>query len=345
MLWEQPFVNDEIWLRVRRVLIDRLDATGLTLSAAALHEGLAEERRLGLRMLAQASDELGANWAATLQGEHFLGAGARRFQLRLPFILAFGASYAEALMDLAPPVHPERADAIRFLSALFNLGIVIIDGITDDPARFGDVAAIFGDRDQKILLTGRPSDAAGASDTSAEMTVLQQLVARYFAGVGRLSRESDPVHLDRLGMILANAYAAQMATAAGADRSDDGRAKSVIPFLVAPTLLEMVLDAVDAPPLTAIGTAVGEGFWRVDDLVDFSRDRLGGEANLVATRLGPVREREPAGADLLQTDLVEQVAAEAVAHFEAALIHALDEGLSAERLRRWITLYTLDWLQ
>jgi hypothetical protein len=343
LLWHDQFVNDEIWLRVRRVLIGRLQASGLALDNEQLSKGLAAQQALGCRELQAMAAELGNGWAAALQSETFLGPAGRRFQLRLPYIVAFGAGYAGVLLALVPGRLSQHS-AVRGLSALFNLGIVLVDTIMDDPERFGRFEAIFRPTDLKARLAGvKPSSAPSTSATS-EMSVLGQLIDAFFEGVQRLAAGSEPSCLTALGSALSAAYAGQLRSI-GAVRDEAAvRAKSVAPFLVAPSLIGLAQSDEDPRQLIAIGTHVGEAFWRIDDLVDFCQDQHRGDPNILALRASSCPDAGPIGISLLETDLLERTATEAVSHFEEALALVTEEA-GRLRLRHWLALYALDWLR
>lgn len=344
MLWDQTLINDEIWLRVRRVLIDELERAGFELDPLALRDRFGEERQKGRTLLAEAGEDVGPDWVESLAGEQFLGAGARRFQLRLPLILAFGGSYAEALTAMTPELPESQARRLRRLSALFNLGIVLVDAIMDDPERFGDVRPLLGSG-AGPTDAGRhaPGDTA-AAPSSPELATLGRLVDRFFAGVAALGGGRRGPERERLDKLLTEAYASQLASVASPERPERARAKSVNPFLVAPALVDIALDPGRDLPLQAIALDIGEGFWRIDDLIDAARDFRIGEPNLLAARLGPCGQAR-LSVDLLQSELIEEVAREAIGHFAAAIGLASDNGLDSGPLRGWITTYACDWLR
>ena len=350
MRWQERFVNDELWLRSRRVLLAGLREVGLDSPYEAHRQFLSEQHAIGSALLTRLPEWIGSACAAELGHETFLGARRSRFSRRLPFILAFMAEYGRWLALLAPPATAHEHE-VSDLAALFNLGIVLVDQIADDPARRDDIRQLFGTgRLERLMVDPAASrelrDRAGVFATP-ELRVLAAIVAAFFGGVARIAGENSVPELrDTFADAIGRACAAQIAVASGVREATTLRAKSVTPFVIPPVLTLLAADMAAASSLIELGEHVGEIFWRVDDLVDAVRDFVGGDGNVLLLR-SHAGGNGNGLASVLEGVAIEAIAREAAAHARAALalLDGAGDGMVRRRAARWLEMYIVDWMR
>jgi hypothetical protein len=345
--WHRRFLHDELWLRSRRLLIARLRDLGLDSDFEEYQSFFEGQQRAGSRLLAGLGKLIGAERAAEIGAETFLGARNRRFLHRLPFILGFMAEYVEWL-TLLSPVEPSKRTFVTELSALFNLGIVLVDHIGDEPQGRAELETLLGDTPLERLHgdPSAPGDMARdvTSLPSAELRVLSAIVTTFFDGLRQLNvNTSDGRLVEKLLEAISAAQSAQLAVAGGSRRPDLLRAKSVTPFIVPPALVTLVSMADPHDDLFALGERIGEVFWRVDDLLDVGRDHFAAEGNLLLSRAGVVSNCSLAA--ILENGHIEGVAREIEEHAHA-VIRSLDNRAAVrEKACRWLEMYIIDWMR
>jgi hypothetical protein len=301
---------------------------------------------VGNEMLDRLGSLIGDAAAAEIAVETFLGPRHQHFSHRQPFILAFMREYADWIGDLTQADVGMRR-SVADLSALFNLGIVLVDQIGDDPAGRAALAPIFAYGRLECVprragrLTGDPP-----SSVAPELRVLTDIVGAFFEGVDRLdASRTRPEARARLLRVLADSYAGQFAVADGARTLSHLRAKSVLPFGVTPALAALAAPEPEYD-LPAIGEAVGEVFWRVDDLLDLGRDHAVGDGNVLLDRAGIAPRRGGRRLEaLLEDGYIDGIASEIAAHVRA-VVELLERRPDVRvKATRWLEMYILDWMR
>jgi hypothetical protein len=233
---------------------------------------------------------------------------------RVRSALAFGAATAELLMA---PVEEDRRDAVSILSAIFNLGIGLVDGVCDEDAGVGLRLLNLIDlgnmpetarhrRPRGWLRVELPAEL----ESTPSVSFAADVVETFFATLHAVFPGDSWSYLrGQVGDQLAAALAAERSSLAAAlGRQPPGElvgysyATSVVPFEIVGTLA-----ASEHAPAAA--RFLGEAMWRIDDLVDLCDDAQTGALNailLTATDAG-----RSALEGLLASDHIARVAAEA----------------------------------
>lgn len=234
---------------------------------------------------------------------------------RVRSALAFGAATAGLLMS---PRHAERhPGSIGLLSAIFNLGIGLVDGVCDEDADAGlrllalidlgnVVEAARLPRPRGWLRVHLPADL----ESDASVSFAADIVETFFATLhATFPGESWSYLRGRVGDQLAVALEAERSSLgfSFADATRDqltqySYATSVLPFEIVGTLTQGGHSA-------AAAQLLGEAMWRIDDLVDLCDDARTGALNAVLLdATGTGRE---ALEGLLATDHIAHAAAHA----------------------------------
>jgi hypothetical protein len=245
---------------------------------------------------------------------------------RVRSALAFGAATAALLMS---PRQPEGCpDSIELLSAIFNLGIGLIDGVCDE-----DLDA--GLRLLELLELGNVADAAAArqprprgwlrvrlpAELESDPTVsfAADVVETFFATLHATYPGDSWMHLRRrVGDQLAAALDAEHSSLASSlpdavpgQLTQYSYATSVLPFEVVGTLTRG-----DHAPRAA--QFLGEAMWRIDDLVDLCDDARTGALNAVLLATAG------SGRDALEQLLASGHIARAAAHAAESLLRGIE---------------------
>ena len=205
--------------------------------------------------------------------------------------LAFGASTA-MLFGRPGEERGEHHRLVELLSAIFNLGVGLIDGICDDdrPAGLrmldliesGDVAtAAVHQRPRGWLRVRLPDDLQ--SDAAASFAV--DVVETFFSMLHAAFPNDRSLRLrENVGAQLAAAMRAERSSlTASLTRTAPealirwSRATSVLPFQIVATLA----SGDDSVVESGAAALVGEAMWRIDDLVDLCDDAAAGALNAV----------------------------------------------------------------
>jgi hypothetical protein len=349
MRWAPRFMSDELWLRSRRVLLDRLRDAGLDTPYDEYCRYLQRQHEIGMVLIDGLARSIGTRRWEEMGAETFLGTEHRRFTLRLPFILAFGAEYASWLARLVP--RSANDERIQSLAALFNLGIVLVDQLADDPVQRGDITQIFGAGRLERLLADTSTPATFRGDVqklpTPELRVLGSVVSAFFTGVHAIANDVvNPGVRDRFVLAIGSAYRGQLAASNASHDEAMLRAKSVTPFVVPPLLYLLGGTSDDGDRLVQMGQQVGEVFWRVDDLVDVGRDFATGDGNIVLLRAG-IRtgsDGDDAFARVLDGRVLEELATEAMEHARCAIGFAGEDSALTREVAQWLEMYIVDWM-
>lgn len=352
MVWPIRFVNDELWLRSRRATLRGMADLGLRSPDEAYHDYMEAQQQRGRDILDRLQPYLGSAQFSILVSDALLGPQNARFSRRLPFILAFGHEYARCL-ELISGGSDDGGSEIRDLSALFNLGIVLVDNLSDEPSRFGELSEVMDATRLRLLLSG--SESEGKSDTGAkfstpELQLLDQIVSTFFRIARSIHQRSNYEYVwTDLSKTIQASYHAQVQSSRGQHTEAVSREKSVSPFLVAPLLVEMIRGP-SAKYLMSLGSYVGHVFWLVDDLVDVARDYHSGQTNSVLLRAGVQNTpgQDNGLALILEESYIETAVSEIQRNIRAMMELCRkqavpDDGLY--QLTRWVEMYVLDWMQ
>jgi hypothetical protein len=243
---------------------------------------------------------------------------------RVQSALAFGAATAGLLMS---PQREERSDAIGLLSAIFNLGVGLLDGVCDEDADTGLRLLEMIDRGDVAETARHPRprgwlrvQLTAELESDPSVSFAADIVETFFATLhATFPGDAGSPLRRRVGDQLAAALEAERSSlvASSADASREqltnySYATSVLPFEIVGTL-----TSGDHAPGAA--QFLGEAMWRIDDLVDLCDDARTGALNAV----------------LLASDVTDQEAMERLLsqdHIARAAAHAGDSLLRGVEL-------------
>jgi hypothetical protein len=356
-VWPSAFLDQEVWLRARRLLVSGLQDAGLTAGEEEYQAYVEGQEQLGRSLNAMLRPLLGDEEFNYLCSELMCGADNARFVLRYPFMLAFGHEYARGIRSLSGD--GASGDAAPALAALFNFGIALLDHIGEQPARYGAIDSVIDDSALFSVLRARGHSPHAAHRSRAalspELKILGRVIDAFFTGVSGLAGARDP---DAWELFTSHVIAAHSAQRTADEqrllhqRGGDGMRKSVEPFLVMLAVVNLERPLANTAPMFDLAGHIGRAFWRIDDLADLSQDvRLGhvnsllaagdevsNDESFIATTLGRV----------LSDDSIDRAAASAL-HHAAAGLRIMREARGARgefaTLERWLLMYALDWLR
>jgi hypothetical protein len=206
---------------------------------------------------------------------------------RVRSALAFGAATAGLLMS---PLQPERRPgSIGLLSAIFNLGIGLLDGVCDEDADTGlrllkliDLCNVAETARQPRPRGWLRVQLPAELESDPSVSFAADIVETFFATLHATYPGDSWAHLrGRVGGQLAAALEAErsslvssFADASPGRLSQYSYATSVLPFEIVGTLTQG-----DHAPSAA--QFLGEAMWRIDDLVDLCDDARTGALNAV----------------------------------------------------------------
>jgi hypothetical protein len=310
-------VGDAVAHRLEAELGDRR----LLLAADDLVAAQIEAAQCGARLLTSLIQRC---YPATRQAgaEVVLDFGSERGAVRLQAALAFGAVTARVL---APNLRNPDAE---LLSAIFNLGIGLVDSLCDHDAGIGGALLKLVQAHDVVDAAERPR-ARGWLRTTLPRALAENPTAAFTADIIETFFEMlgdvypDDASRRRVGMQLGTALKAECASIApSASTARDqlfecSRLTSVLPFQIIETLTEAEYERVDA------GTRLGEAMWRIDDLVDLCQDARNGSLNSLLLAAGG-HDGVAALERLLETTDIARAAGQAADDLQAGLKRADD---------------------
>lgn len=357
--WPSRYLAEELWLRGRRQVALGLVQRGLFLpreAMAAMADRYQAQGRMAYERLIAG---LPPPDCAFLGSELVLGPASGMLAERAPIVLAFGEQVAEVLGRVAggcePNVKTRHACArVNFLVSLFDL-------VTDRPEAgegIPDATTLLDGGRLDAVLAG-PAGCAALRSSSLGLPlnttrVFGLLTAGLFTDLHRLrARVRDATQWAFVEGTVRQAYVAQAESRSAIGQGDGvavARRKSVLPLMI---MGEVVAFADPTRPRTDVlrlAEALGEVFWRADDLADVGSDWMSGDVNSVLASCDcPPREAtdEWIGiAHVLDSGVLERASDELL----AAIDHALDllrEDDPHDRgdSEAWLTWYVIDWLR
>jgi hypothetical protein len=279
-------ICDAIEQAVADRLATELGARGLLLTADRFAEAETQAARDGKRLLTPVIHRCYPlseydTQVLTLEFD------SEREASRVGSALAFGAATAGLLMS---PLQPKgRACSIGLLSAIFNLGIGLLDGVCDEDADTGL-------RLLKLIGLGNVAETArqprprgwlrvqlpAELESDPSVSFAADIVETFFATLHATYPGDSWSHFrGRVGDQLAAALEAErsslvssFANASRAQLTQYSYATSVLPFEIVGTLTQ-------GDHARSAARFLGEAMWRIDDLVDLCDDARTGALNAV----------------------------------------------------------------
>ena len=300
--WPVGLLLDEVWLRARRAVVDKLAEASLWPASGEQEAFTAAKRRRGEelrdRVLLSALRPEDRRW---LLSPAIFGASNRRFRAKTPSALAFGRDISTGMQAVSG--HPVRVDVAE-ASAVFNFGISIFDLLHDTQPDLVENFATHFDRHILSRLHSEPDFAVELAEIAAtidvpEFRLILQVIAEVYRqfhvlGIGNFGKVTD---------LLSAAYEAELKSAVPAERqcvvelARTARTKSMLPFAIIGAIggLDAGTDEQCSAP-DRIVERVGTIFWRIDDLADIVSDARSGALNSLL-----VEARSEAGEDIAPT--------------------------------------------
>jgi hypothetical protein len=347
--WPSRYLAEELWLRGRRQVAFGLVRRGRFLAPDAMTQLAERHEKQGRAAYERLMEGLPPEDRAFLGSELMLGPASGMLAERAPIVLAFGAQVAEVLGS--------ADEEIRYACARVNFLVSLFD-LASDGEQTQDATALLEDGRLDAVLAGAAGCAALRSFSHdlpfGPPRVLGLLMADLFGDLHALrARCGGSDHWRQFERTVQRAYLAQARSRVAAGAPDSlavARGKSVLPFLIMGELV-----ALDAPPgrrseVLGLAEALGEVFWRADDLADVGSDWLTGDVNSVLESCHS-RPQEDAGDWLGISTVLESTALEEASD---ALLRAIDAALAlmgrnaprdGGEAGAWLTWYVVDWLR
>jgi hypothetical protein len=231
-------------------------------------------------------DAVGQKDFAIYQSEAFFGASNYRIHTKVPIVLAFGHEVGGCMAWLAGSEPLDRRRVSR-ACALFNLGVSTLDLVHDEHPRLASELAKYFDASALREIASERSArqdwaASNLGKASPEVDFLLGIVLRFFEELEPLIDDVQVRH--RLGALLTVAYRSELMSLnpKGNRRHllETARRKSVRPFeLMAAVASLRGKRGPDRLRVRDLGSAVGEVFAEVDDLMDVVVDSRTGAIN------------------------------------------------------------------
>jgi hypothetical protein len=279
-------LEQEIREAVTSHLETELTRRRLVLTSAEVAAANLDAAQLGARLLSAVVDLCYPRDAA--DGPAAVEFDSGQTADRLQAALAFGAISARVLSP-ATGARARPSETIELLSAVFNVGIGLIDALCDqDPVVGIRLLDLFCKNDLEMAARTEPPHhwlraklpPALARDEAVSFTA--DIVEGFFAAL-------HAVYPRGAGLRVRRDVAAQLTRALDAERLSVGgsssdtrerllecsRLTSVLPF----EIIETLVRAGDRRGRQTPGTQLGEAMWRIDDLVDVCDDARCGALN------------------------------------------------------------------
>lgn len=367
--WPLSLMLDEVWLRVHRVLVHRMEESGVWPEVGLYNTFMKDQRAQGERLKSELLHTvLGRIDYACISTETIFGVANQRFRARLPFVISFGYELGSGLYGFLNSGSEHVAEVARICS-MFNLGVSMFDLIYDNyPDLFEEFSETFN---EKVLR--RLEDDPGACQdlefrskgvSTDELRVLLKIIAWFFSRLHLLSEATEGSGAwDKLSSLLLEAYrtelrSASVSTNAGDDLVRVSQAKSTLPFRVIHQVAHLFSGSVNQEVESAVDSLmshVATNFWLMDDLVDVVRDFRAGDLNSILAQTGAsvwrvqeLSQNYAILARLLEGCYIE----EAVDRVQASLVSAVtilqsdhchsDEAI---RFRNIVLSYTRNWME
>jgi hypothetical protein len=369
--WPLPLMLDETWLRARRSLVHTLESAGLWPDTASHKAFMSAQHSIGSRLGSTLLlDVLGASDYARLKSELIFGSSNRRFQQRLPFVLAFGYELGEGFYHLLAADEGNGASDVGEACAVFNLGVSVFDLISDtDPRMFAEVATVFDTHtlDRTLQDPAQITHLLDAAEGMAvtEVRILLKLIAAFFLRLQTLGDAGDPRlhHIQRrLDQSLLAAHGAELRSTSNGNPADNewvsiSEAKSTLPFAILGDLAQLSAcpSEATARSFQCLVRHVQALFWLTDDTADIVSDFQDGALNMLLAQCGAGvdRQRNPARdypvmARLLASNLIEETVDLICEHLRAVeqMLSTVDAHPKENpRFCAFLRSYIRDWIE
>jgi len=368
--WPFALMLDEVWLRVRRTLVHKLEKACLWIEASSyltlIHEQQIQGENLKKIILGSA---LGSVDYGYLNGEAIFGSSNRRFRSRIPKVLSFGYELGYGIRFIGKDTIDEQDKQIAHLCALFNMGISVFDLMYDlYPGLSQQFTELFNEQTLDVICDTADvtllQDAAVDELSTTEIRILLKLIAAFFTGVNTLLESNpDKGFRQELFALLKEAYRAEVQSVCpdpDKDLAHIVRAKSTLPFAVIHRLASILTS--DSQSSTLYSNAVSEimdcaatMFWLIDDVSDLVYDlQLGSVNSLFLTTSAPWCQASTplvnysVLAELLEGDAIADTTSKIVVCLTRItdILQDTDQSShSNERLHNIFLAYIRNWLE
>lgn len=293
--WPLFLMLDEVWLRVRRALVHKLEAERLWPSTKEYKNYMEKRKKLGDKITSETLiDVFGTNDYAYLNSESIFGASNRQFRYKLPYIASFGYEVGSTMYNLNGKDETDAFEVSKICS-VFNIGISIFDHINDtEPELFNNLKNIINEKALLKISTNKKACESLQTEcntiSSTELRLLLKIILWFFLKLHSHYIQSGKENLrKRLISHVLSAYDAEIASSnhnkySKTEAFNISRNKSMLPFLV----IYLITRLPDSSTIeksendfNSFMTNMGEIFWLVDDLVDVIRDLESNHLNSV----------------------------------------------------------------
>jgi len=305
--WPIGLLVDEVWLKIRRISIHKLEEEGLWQKTTEYKNFAERQKKLGEKIRSGTLREVfGDNDYAYLNSELIFGSANRQVRSKLSYILAFGYNIGWIIYSVLDDKEGKYTEEISMISSVFNLGISIFDYIYDtEPELFDKFNRIVNYSTlHKISTDGNACKSLQLdcdNIDSIELCLLSKIIIWFFLKlqsfyIGNGGRKDI---WKRLNNCILLAYLAETHSSDKTKYSkkilDICRKKSTLPFLVIYHIALLTSTSNPSPIIDreskvdnyayTISKTIGEIFWRTDDLTDLLKDLESGNLNSILIKV------------------------------------------------------------
>jgi hypothetical protein len=366
--WPLPLMLDEVWLRVRRVLVHKLERERFWPDTKEYKDYVEKQKKIGDKVKIEIlRDIFGDTDYAYLNSELIFGAGNRRFRTKLPYVAAFGYKVGLTMHNLIGG--KEDGYEVSKISSIFNIGISIFDYIYDTNFElFHEFKNIINEKVLLIISNDKETceklQVSCNNINSIELRLLSKLIIWFFLKLHTFNIRSGKEDVwKRLISCVMSAYHAEINSAdynrySKTDALNISRNKSTLPFSViyliarlspSSTIEESEID------FTPLVINMGEIFWLIDDLIDVIRDLESYYLNSIITQINNKIDyiddpqwRYKILVDLLEGDYIEARANQICSKINYVLNFLESNKFKEEDIkmvRNLITFSIRDWME
>jgi hypothetical protein len=301
--WPLSLLLYEVQLRIKRVLIHKLEREGLWPCTKEYNQFMKRQKELGDYLISNTFNNVfGDNDYnhVFLNSEFRFGGSNTLVKKRLPYVASFGYEIGLMISNLINGKNKKNIHQASEMCSVFNVGIAIFDYIHDEePDLFGQFKNIFNEDTLGRLSTDKQTCECMLIDckniSSAELRLLSKIIVWFFLRLHTYYNQSEKKTWKKLNYSIISAYLAEINSSQQAvntkkDSLITSRKKSTLPFLI----IYFVVWIISNIPRKKIGKAhsvyyvckkIGEIFWYTDDLIDLLKDLESNHLNSILCRI------------------------------------------------------------
>ena len=294
-IWPQGLIQDEVWLKSRRTLVQALVNEGLWINDMEYRNFMNQEGKLGHELKNNLLKKILYEDFSLLNSGGIFGNQNRKFVNRLPFCLSFGYSFGYNLACIYGYEEQTKKQAAE-LSSLFNLGISIIDLIVDNDFSDTEIKIWMPFDNIQQYIEGRKTNINNLNFECIEHRLAIKIVIGFF---NLLAAHLKHDIYKSISKRLITLYTAEESSL---NHSWDKNAyflsftKSAGPFIFIDFLISSFNNSHpnNLNEIRKLRNNLGKSYWLLDDLVDLIEDYQNGSLNSVLIKANlSIKQKKP----------------------------------------------------